>query len=71
MREIIDQADFHLNWVSGNKLIYILFLCHIAHTYKSVVPLFTFVGLKDVTLVSQAAREVDAPMPILSTLIDR
>ena len=28
-------------------------------------------GLKDMTLVSQAAREVDAPMPFLSTLLDR
>ena len=28
-------------------------------------------GLKDVTLVSTAAREVSAPMPFLSTLVDR
>ncbi len=28
-------------------------------------------GLKDVTLVSQAAREADVPMPFLSTLLDR
>ena len=28
-------------------------------------------GLKDVTLVSQAAREVDTPMPFLSVLLDR
>jgi hypothetical protein len=28
-------------------------------------------GLKDVTLVSQAAREADTPMPFLSVLLDR
>jgi hypothetical protein len=28
-------------------------------------------GLKDVSLVSQAAREVDTPMPFLSVLVDR
>eukprot|EP01035_Chromulina_nebulosa_P019027 gene19027-24847_t len=28
-------------------------------------------GLKDVTLVSQAARQVDVPMPVLSVLLDR
>ena len=28
-------------------------------------------GLKDVTLVSKAAREADVPMPFLSTLLDR
>lgn len=28
-------------------------------------------GLKDVSLVSQAARETDTPMPFLSVLLDR
>jgi 3-hydroxyisobutyrate dehydrogenase-like beta-hydroxyacid dehydrogenase len=28
-------------------------------------------GLKDVTLVSEAAREADTPMPVLSVLLDR